>query len=85
MLIVSSGHHGLAEREIDIKNALSVNSDVKAVASSADEHHHDHDHGAESGAELHSWIGIALVLGFVFMLLVDQIGGSIHARGSTGE
>ena len=41
------------------------------------------DHIHEDGVELHSWIGIALVLGFTFMLLVDQIGGAVgHAHGS---
>jgi len=81
-------HHSHAEREIDIKTAFTGNSGVKAVAGSAHDHHvhnHDHSHGAESGGDLHSWIGVALVLGFVFMLLVDQIGGSIHSRGSAGE
>ena len=37
----------------------------------------DHHH-----AELHSYIGIALCTGFVFMLLIDQLGGS-HAHGGT--
>ena len=44
-------------------------------------HHHEH----ESGVELHSWIGVALILGFVFMLLVDQIGGHMHSHASAGE
>ena len=38
----------------------------------------------DPSAELHSLIGVALVLGFVFMLLVDQIGGSVHSRASSG-
>ena len=36
-----------------------------------------HSHGTEG---LHSVIGLALVLGFIFMLLVDQIGSS-RSRG----
>lgn len=36
---------------------------------------HDHDEGG-----IHSVIGLALVLGFVFMLLIDQIGTS-KSRG----
>ncbi|KAK2160276.1 hypothetical protein LSH36_137g07059 [Paralvinella palmiformis] len=37
--------------------------------------------------ELHSWIGIALVLGFIFMLMIDQLSGSSgHSHGhSTGD
>jgi len=38
----------------------------------------------DHSTEVHSLIGVALVLGFVFMLLVDQIGGSIHASRSSG-
>ncbi|XP_041468627.1 zinc transporter ZIP9-like [Lytechinus variegatus] len=34
-----------------------------------------HTHAHSSVEDLHSLIGIALVFGFVFMLLVDQIGG----------
>ena len=30
--------------------------------------------------EAHQAIGIALLLGFVFMLLVDQIGGASHSH-----
>ncbi|XP_051879688.1 zinc transporter ZIP9 [Pristis pectinata] len=37
---------------------------------------HDHEHVA-----LHAYIGVSLVLGFVFMLLVDQIGSS-HMHSS---
>ena len=39
------------------------------------------DHGEEG---LHSVIGLALVLGFVFMLLIDQIG-SAKSRGKFGS
>jgi len=42
--------------------------------------HNDDNHEESS---LHSMIGLALVLGFVFMLLVDQIGSSSRsARGA---
>lgn len=39
-------------------------------------HHHDH-------SKLHAYIGVSLVLGFVFMLLVDQIGSS-HMHSTEG-
>jgi len=56
--------------------------DIKLDAAAAGgTHHHEH----ESGVELHSWIGVALVLGFVFMLLVDQIGGHMHAHAGAVE
>lgn len=55
--------------------ALDVAKPGSEIASEAE---HDHSHGTE----LHSFIGVALVLGFVFMLLVDQIGGGhSHAPG----
>ena len=51
-----------------------------AMLKATSDEHDDH------GGELHRWIGVALVLGFVFMLLVDQIGGSLHAsRTSSGK
>ncbi|XP_046550933.1 zinc transporter ZIP9-B-like [Haliotis rubra] len=43
------------------------------------DHHHDHKHDM---SEEHSRIGISLVTGFIFMLLVDQIGGS-HMHGAS--
>ena len=46
-----------------------------SATKTVEDHHHEED---ESGA--HAVIGLALVLGFVFMLLVDQIG-SAHSRG----
>lgn len=52
-----------------------------AVTAVTSEHKHEgpaiqHDHQSTSH-EAHSVIGITLVLGFVFMLLVDQIGNSL--------
>lgn len=43
-------------------------------------HSESHDHEAES---LHNVIGLALVLGFLFMLIVDYIGSSRMSRGNT--
>lgn len=47
----------------------------KDVAKVAPESEHDHEH---SMIDDHSLIGITLVSGFIFMLLVDQIGGGSH-------
>jgi solute carrier family 39 (zinc transporter), member 9 len=83
-------HHPLAKSAQALSRTLkaAVNEDVLVpdkLVEHAHEHHdheaHDHEHH-DHGTELHSWIGVALVLGFVFMLLVDQIGGSIHSRTS---
>ncbi|GFS25552.1 zinc transporter ZIP9-like [Elysia marginata] len=48
----------------------------RALADAHDEHDHDHNMSEE-----HSKIGVSLVTGFIFMLLVDQIGGSMHSHG----
>lgn len=40
---------------------------------------HEHSH-----EQLHACIGVSLVLGFVFMLLVDQIGSS-HVHNTDGK
>lgn len=37
----------------------------------------------ETGESSHKAVGISLLIGFVFMLLVDQIGGSNHSHASS--
>ena len=61
-------------------------------AAAAELHDHEHDHAHEGhdhheGADIHRYIGVSLVLGFTFMLLVDQLSGSSHAHSNvpTGE
>lgn len=55
------------------------------------EHVHNHDESGHDMAsidalrEAHSVIGITLVLGFIFMLLVDQIGNFISNRRSVND
>ena len=54
---------------------------VAERAAQVAEHGHEHEHipTHSHGTELHTFIGVSLVLGFVFMLLVDQLsGGSTH-------
>ena len=57
-------------------------SDSKVKADSAlgviEKHEHSHE-------QLHACIGVSLVLGFVFMLLVDQIGSSHVHNTAEGE
>lgn len=50
---------------------------LSAESSSGPIIHHDHKHSEL--IEPHSVIGVALVLGFIFMLLIDQIGSN-HSR-----
>ncbi|XP_078464823.1 zinc transporter ZIP9 [Lampetra fluviatilis] len=56
-----------------------------AVAAAAEAHAEGHAEGhADGHAELHAYIGVSLVLGFVFMLLIDQIGSShMHTQDDT--
>lgn len=56
-----------------------IASDKAADVAVVREHEHGHDH-----TQLHAYIGVSLVLGFVFMLLVDQIGSS-HMHATDGE
>ncbi|XP_078515580.1 zinc transporter ZIP9 [Lissotriton helveticus] len=74
-VIVPEGVHALYEEILEAKHhdapeTQNVKDAVKgAEISAVHEHHHDH-------SRLHAYIGVSLVLGFVFMLLVDQIGSS---------
>jgi zinc transporter 9 len=65
-------HHQASETQ-------NVIASDKAEISVVHEHEHSHDH-----MQLHAYIGVSLVLGFVFMLLVDQIGSS-HVHSTEGE
>lgn len=64
------GHGGVAE-------VSETKAEAEAVLSTGGKHEHGHE-------QLHSCIGISLVLGFVFMLLVDQIGSS-HVHSTEGQ
>lgn len=80
-------HHPVAKGAEVLSRTLKAVADDPALAPDklVEAAHEAHDHEHDHGTELHSWIGVALVLGFVFMLLVDQIGGSIHSRTSGGQ
>nr|XP_061798530.1 zinc transporter ZIP9 isoform X2 [Nerophis lumbriciformis] len=74
-VIIPEGVHALYEEILEGKQAkhiipISV-SEAAAEALLSVEGHHEHSH-----EQLHACIGVSLVLGFVFMLLVDQIGSS---------
>lgn len=51
--------------------------EVEVALSAGGKHEHSHE-------QLHACIGVSLVLGFVFMLLVDQIGSS-HMHSTEGQ
>ncbi|XP_034273535.1 zinc transporter ZIP9 [Pantherophis guttatus] len=75
-VIVPEGVHALYEDLLEAKhNPVSESQKVieseKADVPDVHDHNHNHDH-----SRLHAYIGVSLVLGFVFMLLVDQIGSS---------
>lgn len=83
-------HHSLENVEIASEIATQRRlSGVHAIPSSivsASEKVELHDHGADSGIEVHSLIGLMLVLGFVFMMLVDQLSsGSGHTHSATSD
>uniref|UniRef100_A0A0B8RNS0 Zinc transporter ZIP9 n=1 Tax=Philothamnus irregularis TaxID=1899461 RepID=A0A0B8RNS0_9SAUR len=73
-VIVPEGVHALYEDLLEAKHH-PVSESQKVIESEKadvpDVHDHNHDH-----SRLHAYIGVSLVLGFVFMLLVDQIGSS---------
>ncbi|KAL6477467.1 hypothetical protein MHYP_G00133020 [Metynnis hypsauchen] len=67
--VLEAGHaHGHAEVSVPEQKV------AEGVVGPSGEHAHSHE-------QLHAYIGISLVLGFVFMLLVDQIGSS-HMHSS---
>ncbi|XP_052041515.1 zinc transporter ZIP9 isoform X3 [Apodemus sylvaticus] len=81
-VIVPEGVHALYEEVLEGKHhpasetkQNAIASDKAAEISVVHEHEHSHAH-----TQLHASIGVSLVLGFVFMLLVDQIGSShVHS------
>uniref|UniRef100_A0A803TBF4 Zinc transporter ZIP9 n=1 Tax=Anolis carolinensis TaxID=28377 RepID=A0A803TBF4_ANOCA len=76
-VIVPEGVHALYEDVLEAKHHPASETQKMVESEKAVEvpevHVHDHSHDHE---RLHAYIGVSLVLGFVFMLLVDQIGSS---------
>ncbi|XP_034431548.1 zinc transporter ZIP9 [Hippoglossus hippoglossus] len=74
--ILESGHHSPGQ----VGGVEVSDSKVKAEAGLViEKHEHSHE-------QLHACIGVSLVLGFVFMLLVDQIGSShVHNTAEDPE
>uniref|UniRef100_A0A5F9CXH2 Zinc transporter ZIP9 n=1 Tax=Oryctolagus cuniculus TaxID=9986 RepID=A0A5F9CXH2_RABIT len=85
-VIVPEGVHALYEDVLEGKHHQAsetqnvIASDKAAEIPVVHEREHSHDH-----TQLHAYIGVSLVLGFVFMLLVDQIGSShMHSTDADG-
>uniref|UniRef100_A0A8C1BG11 Zinc transporter ZIP9 n=2 Tax=Cyprinus carpio TaxID=7962 RepID=A0A8C1BG11_CYPCA len=72
-VIIPEGVHALYEEMLEGEIRVYASFDIFFLSSIA-EHGHSHE-------QLHAYIGVSLVLGFVFMLLVDQIGSS-HMHSS---
>nr|A0A3Q7ZPG5.1 RecName: Full=Zinc transporter ZIP9; Short=ZIP-9; AltName: Full=Solute carrier family 39 member 9; AltName: Full=Zrt- and Irt-like protein 9 [Micropogonias undulatus]AII20594.1 membrane androgen receptor [Micropogonias undulatus] len=69
--ILEGGHH--SHGQAGVVEVSEAKGDAESVLSGGGKHEHSHE-------QLHACIGVSLVLGFVFMLLVDQIGSShVHS------
>ncbi|XP_033735187.1 zinc transporter ZIP9-B-like isoform X3 [Pecten maximus] len=81
-VIIPEGIHAMSESSADAHSHEVVHSEVpnkEEGAHTGDDHAHSHTH---SVSDNHTIIGVTLVAGFIFMLLVDQIGGG-HTHVST--
>uniref|UniRef100_A0A3P9IN60 Zinc transporter ZIP9 n=1 Tax=Oryzias latipes TaxID=8090 RepID=A0A3P9IN60_ORYLA len=65
--ILEGAHH--SHGQAGAVDASEAKVEAEAALSVSGKHEHGHE-------QLHACIGVSLVLGFVFMLLVDQIGSS---------
>ncbi|KAK2892148.1 zinc transporter ZIP9 isoform X2 [Channa argus] len=65
--ILEGGHH--SPGQVGVVEVSEPKGESEAALGASGKHEHNHE-------ELHAYIGVSLVLGFVFMLLVDQIGSS---------
>ncbi|KAL6105188.1 slc39a9 [Pungitius sinensis] len=72
--ILEGAHHNPGQ--VGAVEVSQSKGEVDAALSGSLKHEHSHE-------QLHACIGVSLVLGFVFMLLVDQIGSS-HVHSTEG-
>lgn len=70
----AGGHH--SHGQAGVVEVSETKGEAESVLSAGGKHEHSHE-------QLHACIGVSLVLGFVFMLLVDQIGSS-HVHSTEG-
>jgi len=79
-VIVPEGIHTLYASSIEGQKLL-----LKEASPHSPENHvhaEDHDHHHHEVPDLNMYIGTSLVLGFVFMLLIDQICGGGHSHST---
>lgn len=84
-----AGHHHHGEEEASVKVAEKAVEGAAVAGSDVGtgtdhDHVHEHSHEHHDMTEEHSIIGITLVVGFIFMLLVDQMGGNFHSHSGPG-
>ncbi|KAM4625775.1 zinc transporter ZIP9 [Polymixia lowei] len=70
--VLEGGNH--AHGQVAVVEVSEAKGEPDTALGASGEHGHSHE-------QLHAYIGVSLVLGFVFMLLVDQIGSS-HVHNS---
>merc|ERR1712168_329526 len=80
-VIVPEGIHTLYSSSIEgaellLKEASAVSNDKHAHGENNHSHHHD------ELPNMNAYIGTSLVLGFVFMLLIDQMCGGGHSHST---
>lgn len=72
----SYGNHIQNDSKNPIRNVIESKLDENAG------HEHEQPHSSHPHGSNHSGIGISLVLGFVFMLVIDHFGGNYgHSHG----
>lgn len=73
--VSAGGHH--SHGQAGVVEVSEPKGEADAALGASGKHEHSHE-------QLHACIGVSLVLGFVFMLLVDQIGSS-HVHSTEGQ
>lgn len=81
-VIIPEGVNTLYSSQIKQLELLKHSHREKETGLSSADVHNTETFGS---IEPHSVIGVALVLGFLFMLLIDQIGSSAHARMQSSD
>lgn len=81
--VMYSNHHSHVHRleKMNVKEH-SDHANAQSQEPHSQHHHLEHEshHGHEAAVNVHSLIGVALVAGFITMLLIDQLCGGGHAH-----
>ncbi|KAK0415747.1 hypothetical protein QR680_012098 [Steinernema hermaphroditum] len=89
--VAGQEEHNISKREViqspskedHVRSVRALHKEVAAESEPGHEHHgHGHDHSLKEQLHLaHKSIGLSLVIGFVIMLLIDQITRSAGSGG----